>query len=117
MLLAEGKPDAALSIVQQAQEEADRLQVLPIVLQGAGRKAEADQSLRTLIARFADTAAYWVAANYAYRGDCDLAFEWLERAYQQKDNNLVTFVGEPLFQNLAIDPRYKALLRKMNLPE
>jgi hypothetical protein len=55
--------------------------------------------------------------SYAYRGDHDLALQWLERAYQQKDVDLRHIVGEPLFKNLADDPRYKAFLRKMNLPE
>ncbi len=41
---------------------------------------------------------------------------WLERAYNQKDVGLVDIVGEPLFKNLTNDPRYKAFLRKMNLP-
>jgi hypothetical protein len=30
--------------------------------------------------------------------------------------NLVEIVGEPLFRNIADDPRFKAFLRKMNLP-
>jgi hypothetical protein len=41
----------------------------------------------------------------------------LERAYGQKDSSLFQIVGEPLFERLADDPRYKAFLRKMNLPE
>jgi hypothetical protein len=55
--------------------------------------------------------------NYAYRGDHELAMQWLERAYQQKDIFIYVIVGEPLFKNLADDPRYKAFLRKMKLPE
>ena len=57
-----------------------------------------------------------MAQAYAYRGDHDLALQWLERAYQVKDSSLMNIVGEPLFKNLADDPRYKAFLRKMNLP-
>ena len=55
--------------------------------------------------------------NYAYRDDHNLALQWLARACRQKDNGLIEIVGEPLFNNLANDPRYKAFLRKMNLPE
>jgi hypothetical protein len=55
--------------------------------------------------------------TYAYRGDDDLAFEWLERAYKQKDPFLITIMGEHLFKGVANDPRFKAFLRKMNLPE
>ena len=53
--------------------------------------------------------------NYAYRGDRDLAFHWLERAYAQKDPDLSGIGGDPMFKNLAQDPRYEAFLRKMNL--
>jgi hypothetical protein len=72
--------------------------------------------LKALIAQWADTCAFWVAQNYAYRGDHDHALQWLDRAYQQKDAALIEIVGEPLFKNMAKDPRFKAFLRKMNLP-
>jgi tetratricopeptide (TPR) repeat protein len=116
-LLAQGKPEAALAMAQQEGSEANRLDILPIVLQAAGRRAEADDALKALATKYADTDAYYVAMSYAYRDDHDLALQWLERAYQQKDGNLVRIVGEPLFKSLATDPRYKAFLRKMNLPE
>jgi tetratricopeptide (TPR) repeat protein len=87
------------------------------MLQANGRMAEADEALKALIARWADREAYYVAMTYAYRGDHDLALQWLERAYQQKDTSLKDILGEPRFKNLAGDPRYKALLRKMKLPE
>jgi hypothetical protein len=44
------------------------------------------------------------------------AFEGLDRAYQAR-TDLYLLKGNPLFKNLKGDPRYKALLRKMNLPE
>jgi hypothetical protein len=43
--------------------------------------------------------------------------EWLERAYSAKDEDLYLIKGDPLTRNLERDPRYKAFLRKMNLPE
>jgi TolB-like protein len=116
-LLAEGKPEAALAMAQQESNEGDRLDILPIVLQAVGRQVEADEALKTLITKFADSDAYDVAMNYAYRNDHDLALQWLERAYKQKDIGFIEIVGEPLFKNLENDPRYKVFLRKMNLPE
>jgi tetratricopeptide (TPR) repeat protein len=115
-LLAEGKREAALATVQQDEDEEDRLILLPIVLQAAGHKAEADEALKELITKYADADAYHVAMTYAYRGDHDLAFQWLDRAYQQKDRDLAQILGEHLFKNIAKDPRYKAFLRKMKLP-
>jgi len=102
---------------QQIVDEVERLALLSVVLQAASRKAEADEALQAQIAKFADTDAYSVAMTYAYRGDHDGALEWLERAYKQKDIGLTVIVGEPLFNNLADDPRYKAFLRKMKLPD
>ncbi|HUK83228.1 MAG TPA: TIR domain-containing protein [Verrucomicrobiae bacterium] len=114
-LLLQGKPEAALAMVQQDVERT-RPAFLPIVLQANGRMAEADAALQALIAQCADRCAYAIALNYAYRDDHDLALQWLERAYQQKEA-MLQIVGEPLLKNLADDPRYKAFLRKMKLPE
>jgi tetratricopeptide (TPR) repeat protein len=115
-LLAQGKAEAALAVVQQDVDEAERLAFLPIALQAAGRKAEADEALKAQIAQWADTGAYFVAMTYAYRGDHDRALQWLERAYEQKDTELVFIVGNSLFKPMADDPRFKAFLRKMKLP-
>ena len=104
-------------MVQQEVDEGTRLAYLPIVLQAAGRQAEADEALKAQIAHWADTGAFYVAQTYAYRGDHERALEWLERAYKQKDRWLAEIVGEQLFRGMADDPRYKAFLRKMNLPE
>ena len=64
-----------------------------------------------------ETSAYFVAMFYAHRGDLDLALQWLERAYEQRDIGLLEIVGEPLFESLVDDSRFKAFLRKMKLPE
>jgi TolB-like protein/Flp pilus assembly protein TadD len=116
-LLAAGKPKDALSIVQSEGDEAMRLQYLPVILQANGRKDEAEKALKTLATKYADYAAYYVAVNYAYRDERDLAFQWLDRAYKQRDTSLLELLGEPLFKNIASDPRYKAFLKKVNLPE
>ena len=44
-------------------------------------------------------------------------FKWLDRAYEQKDVGLSHIKGEVPFKSLESDPRYKAFLKKMNLPE
>jgi hypothetical protein len=55
---------------------------------------------------------------YAHRNNLDRAFDWLDRAYQERDGALALYVkGDPMLDNLRHDPRYKALLRKMKLPE
>jgi len=116
-LLAQGKVDAALVSLQQEADEGNRLLYLPVMLQAAGRQADADEALHLQIARWGDTGAFYVAQTFAYRGEHDRALEWLERAYKQKDLWLYEIVGEQIFKGMADDPRYKAFLRKMNLPE
>jgi len=58
-----------------------------------------------------------VAESYAYIGQTDKAFQWLQRAYVQKDPDMSLVKGDPLLKSLDGDPRFKALLREMNLPE
>ena len=53
---------------------------------------------------------------YAFRGEADRAFEWLERAYTERDSGLTEIKGDPLLKNLEHDPRYTDLLKKMRLP-
>jgi adenylate cyclase len=116
-LLAEGHPDEALAMAEQEVDEAERLDILPVVLQAVGRQVEADAALNALIAKFANTEAYYVAMDYAYRGDHDHALQWLERAYKQRESCFIELIGEPLFTNLWSDPRYKTFLRSVKLPE
>lgn len=117
-LLADGKPELALAQIQQEPTEPERLNIVPMALYAVGREAEANAALESFIQKFGDTDAYWVAMNYAYRNDRPHALQWLNRAYKQKEIKLaIEIVGESLFRNVADDPAYKDLLRKMNLPE
>jgi adenylate cyclase len=117
-LLADGRPALALATLQLEPGEGDRLDILPMVLHALGRQSEASAALGSLVGKFGDSDAYFVAMNYAYRNDRALALQWLDRAYKEKDMKLgIEIVGERLFANLADDPGYKSLLRKMNLPE
>jgi tetratricopeptide (TPR) repeat protein len=104
-------------MLRQEPDELIRLHYLPIMLEAAGMRNEAAEALKAQIAELADTGAYYVAQTYAYRGNTDLAFEWLERAYENKDTALIEMTGDPLFDGIADDPRFKAFLRKMKLPE
>jgi hypothetical protein len=69
-----------------------------------------------LIAKYHADAAFQIAEVYAFRGEADRAFEWLERAYTQRDSELSLMKGDPLLKSLERDPRYAAFLKKMRLP-
>jgi hypothetical protein len=53
---------------------------------------------------------------YAFRGESDTSFEWLARAYEQRDPGMPEIKSNPLFKNMRHDRRYSELLKKMHLP-
>jgi hypothetical protein len=81
-----------------------------------GDTKASQQALEKLMATGAGDAAYQIAEGYAWRGEKDKAFEWLERAYRQQDGGLASIKGDPLLASLRSDPRYAAVLRKLNFP-
>jgi len=60
--------------------------------------------------------AWGIAHAYMYAGENTLALDWLERAFEVRDPNLPYAFAQCLFDPLRSDPRFQALLRRMNLP-
>jgi serine/threonine-protein kinase len=54
---------------------------------------------------------------YAGLGDKDKAFEWLEKAYQERSDSLAWFRFDPESKSLRSDPRFAALMRKIGFTE
>jgi hypothetical protein len=113
----QGKPEAALREMQQEKDEGWRLSGLPLVFHALGRRSESDTALAALKDKYAGDSAYQIAEVHAFRGEADLAFKWLERAYAQRDAGVTQIKGDPLMRGLVGDPRYKAFLRKLKLAE
>jgi TolB-like protein/tetratricopeptide (TPR) repeat protein len=116
ILLLEGRPEQALAEMQQEPDDFRSLG-FSIVYHRMGREAESDAALAEYTKKHADDDAFDIADAHAYRGEVDQAFSWLDRAYRQKDPALYTIKANPDFKSIEPDPRYKAFLRKMNLPE
>jgi tetratricopeptide (TPR) repeat protein len=83
----------------------------------AGHDKQSQQTLKDLIAKHANDMAYQVGDVYAWRGEQDKAFEWLERAYAQRDSGLNGIAYDPLLAGLQGNPRYGALLKKLELAD
>ena len=79
-------------------------------------RAAADASLKTLIERDANTAAYQLAQVYAIRRDADKTFEWLERAWSNRDAGIGYLLYDPFILRYKDDPRFAAFCRKVGLP-
>jgi adenylate cyclase len=117
VLVASGTPAAALTVFEQLDGEDDRELGKATAYFALGRKADSDAALAVLETRFAGTDAYAIAQVQAYRGEINDAFKWLDRAYRQHDPGLNFAKTDWFLAKLRGDPRYKAFLRKMNLPE
>jgi len=116
-LLLQGNFQGALAEMQQERTDSSRYVGLAMVYHALGRRAESDAALAQAVHEHAQDDAWEIADAYAYRGELDQAFAWLDRAYSQKDAGLYLIKSDPFFKNHKDDPRYKAFLRKMNLPE
>jgi len=116
LLIDEKKPAEALAEFEKINREDDRLCGRAIALYAMGRDAESNSALTELEGRFADQEAYCITQAHAFRGDVDEAFAWLDRAYQRRDVWCAAVKIDPWLENLRFDPRFKAFLRKMNLP-
>jgi hypothetical protein len=53
---------------------------------------------------------------YAFRGENDKAFEFLEKSYTAREARLTYLKGDPLLKGLEGDPRYVTFMKKMKLP-
>ncbi len=117
LLELEGKPAEALASFERATDERIRLVGIACAQHDLHHEREAREALEALIARYGDAHPAMIGFLHAWRGELDRAFEWLDRAYARHDRDLAAVrEKERLLPRLRDDPRYAALLRKMNLP-
>jgi TolB-like protein len=112
-MLLKGDAPAALAEIEQEKGDVYRLVGLPMAYHALGRKAKSDSALATLIAKFEKDSSYNIAHVYAFRGEADKAFEWLDKAVQYQDPGLSQIAVEKLFDNIHSDPRWLPFLRKL----
>jgi len=117
ILLAQGQREAALKEIEREVDDQNRDAGLAIVDFTMGRKSDSDAALARLLASSAKSWAGGISQVYAARGEIDNAFSWLDRAYSQNDVDLPFVRCYLSWAPLRQDPRFRAFLKKMNLPE
>jgi TolB-like protein/DNA-binding winged helix-turn-helix (wHTH) protein/thioredoxin-like negative regulator of GroEL len=110
------RPQDALAEIKLIQYEDLRGWLYAIAYHALGRDKESDDALDEFISKYHASGAYQIADVYAFRNQSDKAFEWLERAYAQRDSGLVVTKVDPLLKSLHGDPRFAAFLKKIHLP-
>jgi TolB-like protein/lipopolysaccharide biosynthesis regulator YciM len=111
-----GRPHDALPEIGLVRYDFARAFLYAIAYHALGRKKDSDAALSELITKYHAGAAYQIAQVYAFQNQSDEAFVWLDRAYAQRDSGLIETKVDPLLKSLRNDPRYPALLKKLNLP-
>lgn len=116
ILIAEGRPQQALAELEKEPNDWEKLTDQSLVYHALGREQDSNAALAELIAKHDTDWAYQIAEVYAFRGQLDKSFEWLERAYKQRDPGLPGLKTDPLLKNVRTDARFTELLKKMRLP-
>jgi len=111
----QGRPHDALAEIGQVRYDAFHPFLYSIVYYALGRKKESDAALSEFIAK-KPSAAFLIAKVYAFRNQSDEAFEWLDRAYAQRDTGLLETKVDPLLKSLHGDPRFAVFLKKLHMP-
>jgi len=110
-----GDPDLALHEAQMEPDENYRRFELALAHYARKDRAAADAALSDLLANRVGVA-YQIAQVYAARGERDKALEWLQISFDEHDTGTLALLVDPLLHDLRDDPRYKALVTKMNFP-
>ena len=114
--LKDGKNESARARFR-ATDEPFRLTGTAMLEHTLGNAAESEQALGVLKSKYTAGSAFQIAAVYAWRGEKDRAFEWLDRAYQQHDAGLPRLRYDPTLATLHDDQRFAALVKKMGFSE
>ena len=114
--LKDGQPQSALTHFRRSGEGFSQAGIAAAEYT-LGRARESQQALDELKAKYAAGFTYQIAQVYAWRGEKDAAFEWLDHAYAEHDTGMPRLRGDPVFATLRDDPRYAALIAKMGYPE
>ena len=109
--LIEGNAAGALTTFSQPATGNLRLAGVAMAEHTLGHSKAAQVALDQLIVDRAQYAAYQVAEVYAWRGESDQAFQWLNRAYEQHDGGLTDVKNDPTLRPLRGDARFSALLK------
>jgi len=120
-LLQVGRLDEAVNEHQKAVELSEGfsryLAGLGYAYAVMGKRSETESIINSLKERTSKeyVSLYLLGAIYVALGEKDLAFEYLEKAYEERDLDIIYLKIHQMWDDIRNDPRYKALLKKLNL--
>ena len=111
ILILKGEPEAGLKEMEKESSDVWKGYGLALAYRALGQEDKANQALEAFIRDYGAVGAYQVGAIYAYAGNIDKSFEWLYRAYSQRDGGLTALLSDQLLINLHKDPRWPSCFR------
>ncbi len=119
--LGRGRIAEAIPDLERGAERGDNTYAIGVLGHAYGRAGRALDARRMLEALHARSrkehvSGYSIAIVHLGLGERDQAFDWLERAFQNRDEDLAPIRVDPLLVPLRGDARYRSLLARMNLP-
>jgi TolB-like protein/tetratricopeptide (TPR) repeat protein/predicted Ser/Thr protein kinase len=111
-LAARGEAAAAIKVITLETDESARLAGLANLQFALGSRDAADEAITKLRTRYGQTLPGLVGLAYAYRNELEPAFQWLQRAVEQRQPEFAASLActpEPAFNDLHADPRFSAL--------
>ncbi len=114
--LLDNNPKAALGLVPRIEDEYWKEYFLIVALWGDGQHQASKAELRKFEMKYKEVGPCQIAEIYSWYGEYDKTFEWLEQAFKYRDPGLLQIKFAPFMKPLWKDPRYHAVLKRLNLP-
>lgn len=114
--MQQGRLDDAMVEAMKEKKPGYRCCSLAIIHHARGEPAKSEAALGELL-KEGDQWAFQFAMVYAFRGENDRAFEWLERAFTLHDSGIHSIRLHDVFTNLHSDPRWPKFLEKIGLAD
>jgi adenylate cyclase len=112
-LIFNGEPEAALAAFERQQNGPYRTMGRAMAMYRLGRIDEYRSSLETLIESRGDTRPAEVAQVFAFIGDADAAFTWLDKAAEKNDPRFNIELTLPIYNPIKTDPRWAPFLDRV----
>ncbi|MBT8184291.1 MAG: tetratricopeptide repeat protein, partial [Eudoraea sp.] len=115
--VAQRRYDDAWAEIAQEKHSFFNLYGRNFILYAQGKIPEADASFAEFLEKYGETDPSNVADLYAFRGDYDQSFNWLDKAFKAKDPVLIEALTYPSFEPMYKDDRWRDFIMKIGLPK
>jgi len=113
ILLFRGQFDESLELTESIPESPNKTFDLMVTYQAMGRQAESDAAMKRLISGPGGQDGHLIAEAYASRDEIDKAFDWLNKAHEERNLRFGVIKFDPYLKNLHGDPRWDAFIAKL----